>query len=65
MLPLAPYMAADPSFKEARDVLSEGAAYDYWRKSYETPVIERYIHRCLEELGHDQSVVSTEAYASN
>ena len=43
-------VAADPSWKEARTVLREGAGHDYWEKSYVPQVIRRDIERCLAEI---------------
>jgi hypothetical protein len=43
-------VAADPTSKEARAVLRDGLAHDYWRKSYERQVIRRHLEQCLEEL---------------
>ena len=43
-------VAADPSAKEARAVLQEGAAYDYWEKSYDHQAIRRQITQCLAEI---------------
>jgi hypothetical protein len=43
-------VAADPSSKEARAVLRNRLAHDYWHKSYDRQVIRRHLERCLEEL---------------
>ena len=36
-------VAADPSYKEARDVLGKTRAQDYWQKTYETKAIRASI----------------------
>lgn len=49
-------VAADPSWKEARNVLRPGLAYDYWDKSYNVPAIRSYVDNCLAELeGNDHN----------
>jgi hypothetical protein len=42
--------AADPSTREARAVLREGTAYDYWPKSWSPQVIQRALARCVQEI---------------
>ena len=44
-------VAADPSTREARAVLREGGAYDYWPKSWSSKAIRRALARCVSEIG--------------
>ncbi|UCC65449.1 MAG: hypothetical protein JSV36_10570 [Anaerolineae bacterium] len=43
-------VAADPCSKEARDVLKEQVARDYWTKTYARDAIRRDLRQCLVEL---------------
>ncbi|MBN1641805.1 MAG: hypothetical protein JXA09_11265 [Anaerolineae bacterium] len=43
-------VAADPSTREARAVLREGTAYDYWPKSWSSRTIRRALARCVKEI---------------
>lgn len=51
-------VAADPSSREARIVLKDSGAFDYWPKSYVPDVIRRQLHQYLQEIGgqRDESV---------
>jgi hypothetical protein len=52
-------VAANPHIREARAVLKDGAAFDYWIKSYERPVIRGHLEQNLGELagwmGYEQT----------
>lgn len=54
-------VAADPSWKEATEVLRGGAAYDYWPKSYKSSAIRGEIERCLAEIQTSKGPQSSEA----
>jgi len=44
-------VAADPSWEDARAVLREGSAYDYWEKTYVLAIIRRNVKECLVSIG--------------
>ena len=43
-------VAANPNISEARAVLRNGTAFDYWAKSYECPVIRQHLEQNQREL---------------
>ncbi len=43
-------VAAIPSVKEAHAILHDAGGYDYWRKTYQIPVIRANLEKCLDEL---------------
>ena len=43
-------VAADPSTREARDVLRKGGAFDYWPKSWSSRAIRSALARCVREI---------------
>jgi hypothetical protein len=48
-------VAADPSTREARAVLREGGAYDYWPKSWSSTAIRRALARCVHEIWEEDT----------
>lgn len=43
-------VAADPSIKDAYAVLHDAGGYDYWKKTYQVPVIRVNIEKCFDEM---------------
>jgi hypothetical protein len=46
-------VAADQNWKEAKALIKDGIAYDYWPKSYELGVIRQHVRDCLQEMMED------------
>ena len=46
-------VAADPHWKEAKALIKQKIAYDYWPKSYEPDAIRTSVKTCLQEMRED------------
>lgn len=43
-------VAADPSVNDVYSVLHDAGGYDYWRKTYQSPIIRAQIENFLDEI---------------